>query len=90
MKRFGLKTSLSVLAALLLIGGLVALPVVRELRQEAKDQGLIAAVKQNDANTVVRLLDAGADANAREVMKDTRPFWRIGWDILRLGQKIRW
>ena len=86
MKRLCLNPLLIGLAALLLIAGLVALPVVREMRQAAKDRALIAAVRQEDESAVVRLLDAGADPNARELPDDTRPFWRICWDTLR-GRK---
>ncbi len=83
MKRSRLKPVLIGLAALLLIAGLAALPVVRELRQERKDQGLIAAVKRDNAPAVVRLLNEGANANARDLPRDTRPFWRVCWDMLR-------
>jgi len=82
MKRRRLKPLLIGLAALLLIAGLVALPVVRELRQEAKDRALIAAIKRYDDSSVVELLNEGADANARELPKETRSVLRLGWDIL--------
>ena len=75
------------LLVLLVVAGLVVLPVVRELRQEAKNRALIAAVKANDASAVVRLLEAGADANARDLPKDPRPFWRKLWDSFRQKQQ---
>ena len=71
------------LLILLFVGGLVVLPVVREMRQQEKNRALIEAVKQNDARAVIRLLEAGADANARDVPQETRPFWRVMWDKLR-------
>ena len=91
MKRLRLKPLLIGLAVLLLIAGLIALQAVRELRQESKDRSLIAAVKRADpdnvkradADEIVRLLNEGADANAKDLPKDTRPFWRVCWDILR-------
>ena len=67
MKRISLRTLLFVLAALLLIAGLVVLPVVRDLRQEAKDRALIAAIERNDGPAVVHLLDERANANARDL-----------------------
>ncbi len=53
MKRFHLRSVLFALAALLLVGGMVVWPVVRELRQERKDRALIAAIKKNDGSAVV-------------------------------------
>ena len=67
---------------LLLIAGLVVLPVVREFRLQEKNQALIAAIKRDDALSVVHLLDEGADANAKDLPRDIRPFWRVFWDKL--------
>ncbi len=83
MKCFRSNPLLIGLAALFIITGLVAWTVMRELRQEAKDRALIAAVKQEDANAVVHLLNEGADANAKYLPKDARPFWRVCWDMLQ-------
>ncbi len=58
-------------------------PVMRELRQDAKDRALIAAVDREDASAVIRLLNAGADVNAKDVPEDKWPFWRACWDLLR-------
>ncbi len=82
MKRFRLKPVLCVLAALLLIVGLFVRTVLVGIRQVAKDRALIAAAKQEDASAIMRLLDEGADANAKDLPEDTRPFWRVCWDLL--------
>ncbi len=83
MKRLAHRPFLFSLIALLLLVGLAVWPVVREIRQQAKDRALIAAVKRNDASAVVSLLNVGANANAREAPKETRPVWRRWWDMLR-------
>ena len=88
MKRLRYRNLLFVLlCSLLLVAGLVVLPIARQLRQEQKDTALIAAVKANDAKAVVRLLAEGADANAKDRPKETRPFWLLLWETLSGQQK---
>src|SRR5689334_3078743 len=67
------------LSSFVLVAGFVGVPVLltwRAVRQARLDRALIAAVKENNTQSVVSLLAQGADANARNVPPDTRPFWR--------------
>ncbi len=82
MKRLFHRPLLFVLAALLLIAGLVMLVGPRESRQEEKNRALIEAVKRNDAAAVIALLNAGADANAKDLTRYTRPVSQVFWDIV--------
>jgi hypothetical protein len=76
----------TVLLALLLLAGLVAVPVVltwRQVRQEQLNHALIAAVDRNDVVNVRRHLCEGADPNAQVLPEDKRPFWKRLLDLLR-------
>jgi hypothetical protein len=74
------------LVTLLLLASVAAVPLVltwRAVRQEQLNHALIAAVDQNDAVAVKRLLRAGADPNAQVLSEDGHPVWTHFWDRLR-------
>jgi ankyrin repeat protein len=61
----------------------------REIRREQLNRDLIAAVKNGNTESVIVLLKEGADANAREQIKDSRPVWRQFLDKLYHQPSLR-
>jgi hypothetical protein len=55
------------------------------MRQERMNQGLIAAIKRNDAKAVLTLLTAGADANVRDGSDNPISLWK--WLLNHLRHK---
>ncbi|MCW3098571.1 MAG: ankyrin repeat-containing protein [Chthonomonadaceae bacterium] len=79
------KTLVAWLRALILVL-LLAPPAwffIQAGRQVDTNQSLFEAVRRNDANTVVFLLNAGADANAHDPLEDKRPMLQKIYDRLR-------
>jgi ankyrin repeat protein len=77
---------------LLLIALLIAVPLVltwRVVQQERLNQALITAVKRNDDQAVVSLLDQGADANCRDEPPRKFSLWETLMQIVRGRQSQR-
>ena len=72
---------------LVIVLGLVAvmlcIPWYIVWRQDRLDHDLIAAIRRNDIQAAIALLDRGADANARVDSHGTVPVWHLLWDRLR-------
>src|SRR5882724_12766570 len=78
------------LGVVVILLGYLTLLLVQESRYFQRDRDLIAAIKSNDTEKAIALLDAGADANAldlqdksnhfREILSD---FWQRRHDKLR-------
>ncbi|HLK55882.1 MAG TPA: ankyrin repeat domain-containing protein [Chthonomonadaceae bacterium] len=64
MKRY--RGFLYFVSALLLIIAMLTLLCVRTVHQEQLNRALIAAIKTNDTTTALAVLNAGADANAKD------------------------
>lgn len=81
------KKRLTLLLPLFLLALLVSIPCFltwSELQIEKWNRALIDAVKLNDAKTALTLLEAGANANAREIpSQQSVPSWREWLDRLR-------
>lgn len=75
--------SLAILLAFLVPLGMAVAKVHRQIRQDALNRALIAAVKKKDTTNVIALLSEGADANSIDLQPDTRPIWRRLWDCIR-------
>ena len=78
-KRFGL---VFLLLLAVLVGSLGWL-TYREIRQEKLNRALIAAIKQDDTETVLDLLDQGANPNAREEAPQHLSLWQMVLDKFR-------
>lgn len=76
-RKFGLLIALGLLAAMLCIPGFLA------WRQDRLDRDLIAAIKRNDTQAAITLLNQGADANARVESHGAVSVWRLLLNRLR-------
>jgi len=74
-----------VLIVLLIALGLPPLLINREWQHQKRNRALIAAIRRNDERAVVSLLNAGADANARDDHKPPTPGRILAqyWERLR-------
>lgn len=63
--------------------GMTVKKVYRDVRLTELNASLIAALKKNNASSVVSLLSQGADPNSREIPPDPRSQWQRLWDRLR-------
>ncbi len=74
-----------ILLLLFLLVVLIGVPVwqaMRLIRQERLNRALIAAIKKNQVQVALALLNAGADPNARDAPPDRRSVWQQVWDSL--------
>src|SRR5579863_5017969 len=76
MRKRRIGTVLAALSIPLAFGAGLAGLVYLKLRQAEKDSALIAAVVRNDVPAALRLLDSGADPNARDRRKALTTGWR--------------
>ena len=68
------------LGLILLVPACIVTPAVRQI---VRDRELLAAIRANDASAVTALLNAGANANTRDLPHDTTPFWQQVLNRLR-------
>jgi ankyrin repeat protein len=66
-----------------LVTVLLGAPWLMLWRQYRLDHDLVAAVRRNDTQTAIALLNRGADANARAETRGAPSPWRLLWDRLR-------
>lgn len=77
LRKFGLLITLGFLVAMLCIPWLIV------GRQSRLDQDLIAAIKRNDTQAAIALLNRGADANAAVELHSTVSVWSLMLNRLR-------
>src|SRR5262245_6337246 len=64
------------LGILLLLLSVPAVGIAREVLKHQRDRALIAAIKKNDTQSVLRFLEQGADANTRDEPEEKLTVWQ--------------
>lgn len=82
MKRTHFKRIIFLVCLLAIMVGVPVWLTWRQARQCRLDRALIAAIEQRKPQEAMALLDAGADANARQKPQEVHPWWRYIWKRL--------